>query len=102
MHQFFHKTTLFRGKSCLFPISKSFASWAGVIFTAHVQKSISTISSAIIGISLFTIGSISFFHAFNNFLYLLSFGCTATATSHRIVSGLVVTTVISLSDQETK
>jgi hypothetical protein len=73
-----------------------------VIFTAQVQKSISTISSAISGISEFTIGSISFFQAFISFLYLLSFGFTATATSHSSVSGLVVATTTSLSLQDTK
>jgi hypothetical protein len=82
--------------------SKSLRSWAGVILTAQVQNSISTISSAINGISLFTMGKINFFQFFNNFLYLLSFGLTAIATSQSIVSGLVVATTISLSLQETK
>jgi len=48
------------------------------------------------------IGKISFFPDFKIFLYLLSFGCTATATSQSIVSGLVVATTISLSLPETK
>jgi hypothetical protein len=73
-----------------------------VIFTAHVQNSVSTISSQIRGISLFKIGKIKVFFAFNNFLYLLSLGFTATATSQSKVSGRVVATIISLSLQATK
>ena len=37
---FIHDSTL--GKSWRFPISKSFGSWAGVIFTAPLPKSLST------------------------------------------------------------
>ena len=75
-------------KLCFFPIKKSFSLWAGVTFKHPVPKSISTESSKTIGISRFTIGTISFL--FFNFLYLLSFGFTATAVSPKIVSGLVV------------
>ena len=82
----------------LFQTSKSLGSWAGVIFTTQVQNSLSTYSSATIGISLFTKGN-------NTFLpikcwYLGSSGCTATQVSHNIVSGLVVAR-ISLSFVQT-
>jgi hypothetical protein len=74
IHPSFQSTTLLSGRLCRFATSKSFASCAGVIFTAQVPNSISHISSAISGISILTIGRISFFPAFKSFLYLLSLG----------------------------
>ena len=65
-------------------------SCAGVILTQPVPNSFSTNSSAIIGISLFIIGSMHFFPTID--LYLSSLGWTATAVSPSIVSGLVVAT----------
>jgi hypothetical protein len=73
-----------------------------VILTTHVPNHISTISSHIIGISLFTIGNNTFFQLLSSFLYLLSFGLTTTATSQSRVSGLVVATTSSKSDHATK
>ena len=60
------------------------------------------ITPAISGISLFTIGSMSFLFHLRSFLYLLSFGWTAIATSQRRVSGRVVAITISLSEPDTK
>ena len=82
--------TIILSKLCLFPTSKSFGSWAGVIFTTPVPNSGSACSSPIIGISLFTTGKIQFLPI--RCLYLLSFGLTATAVSPNKVSGLVVAT----------
>ena len=80
--------TLISGRLCLFPTSKSFGSWAGVILTAPVPNSISTYSSPTIGISLSTNGNIKVFPI--RCLNLSSFGLTATAVSPSKVSGLVV------------
>ena len=66
-----------------------------MIFTHPVPNSVSTNSSAIIGISLFTIGNIHVFPTIS--LYLSSFGFTATAVSPNMVSGLVVATSTNLS-----
>ena len=63
-----------------------------MIFSAPVPKSISTYSSKIIGISLLINGMIAFFPL--RLEYLLSFGFTQIAESPKIVSGLVVATVI--------
>ncbi|MEI8253885.1 MAG: hypothetical protein WCG25_09380 [bacterium] len=49
---------------------------------------VSTVSSVNIGIGLFIIGIRTLLQT--NFLYLLSFGFTKSATSENIVSGLVV------------
>ena len=79
-------------KLCFFPISLSFLSCAGVIFNAPVPNVASTYSSAMIGIFLLIIGTITSFPKI--FLYLSSSGFTQIATSPKIVSGLVVATVI--------
>ena len=47
------------GSPCLRPISKSLGSWPGVIFSAPVPKSVLTYSSAMIGSSRPTSGSIA-------------------------------------------
>ena len=52
--------TFTTGRSWRSPTSKSLGSCAGVIFTTPVPKSISTYSSAMIGISLPTIGRSTF------------------------------------------
>jgi len=80
------------GKECFLPISKSTGECAGVTLRAPVPNSISVVSSAITGISLFAIGRTTFFPT--NWAYLLSLGFTATAVSPSIVSGRVVATVI--------
>ena len=72
------------------PTSKSFGSCAGVIFTAPVPNSRSTIASAIIGISRFINGSNAFLPT--RCVYRSSSGFTATAVSPSIVSGRVVAT----------
>jgi len=77
-----------RANLCFWPISKSVVSWAGVILRAPVPKSFSTKSSAIMGICLLVRGMVAVWPT--NFLYLLSLGLTATATSTKIVSGRVV------------
>ena len=64
-----------------------------------VPNSISTYSSAITGISLPTNGSINFLPT--KCLYLSSSGCTATATSASIVSGLDVAIIIYSSESFT-
>mmetsp|Transcript_7467 Transcript_7467/g.20371 ORF Transcript_7467/g.20371 Transcript_7467/m.20371 type:complete len:226 (+) Transcript_7467:1671-2348(+) len=77
-----------------FPVAKSFGSWAGVIFTAPVPKSISTSSaSAMIGILRPLMGWTR--NLPTTLLYLSSSGCTATAVSPSMVSGRVVATTIS-------
>ena len=81
---------------CFNPILKSFSLWAGVTFRHPVPKSFSTNSSKTTGITLFTIGTTKFLPF--NFLYLLSFGLIATAVSPKIVSGLVVATIIYSSE----
>jgi len=88
----FSSITLTISRPCFLPKSKSTGEWAGVTLTAPVPTSISTLSSAITGISLFCIGSNTFFPTY--FLYLSSLGFTATALSPSIVSGLVVATII--------
>ena len=88
--------TLICFKLCLFPIAKSFGSWAGVTFTQPVPKSLSTCESAIIGISLSTKGTFTLTPI--NSLYLSSSGLTATAVSPKRVSGLVVATSKYLSN----
>ena len=77
---------------CLSPIILSFSLWAGVTLRHPVPNSKSTYSSEIIGISLFKIGMIAFFPL--NLKYLSSSGFTAIAVSPKIVSGLVVATLI--------
>ena len=84
--------TLRYRRLCLLAVSKSLKSWLGVIFTAPVPNSMSTVESAIIGISLSIKGRMSVLPI--RFLYLLSSEFTATAVSPSIVSGLVVATVI--------
>lgn len=78
-----------------FPQLKSLGSWAGVILTAPVPKSLSTnLSSIITSINQSYIkGCINYLPI--NFLYLSSVECTATATSPSIVSILAVDTTIS-------
>ena len=71
------------------PTSKSLGSWDGVIFTAPEPKSISTYSSAIIGIFLLPITGIITYWPTRS-VYLSSAGFTAMARSPGIVSGLVV------------
>ena len=80
---------------CRCPISLSLISCAGVTFTAPVPNSMSTYSSANIGISLSAIGSKTFLPITS--LYLSSFGLTATPVSPSIVSGRVVATTKYLS-----
>ncbi len=81
------------GRLCLRPTSKSLKSCAGVIFTAPVPFSGSLYSSAIIGMGRSARGSTAFFPT--RCLYRGSSGCTATAVSPSIVSGLVVATVMN-------
>ena len=83
--------TFSKGRLVLLATSKSFGSCDGVIFTAPVPNSISTYSSATIGISLFIRGSTTLLPI--RCLYLPSFGFTATPVSPSIVSGLVVAIV---------
>jgi hypothetical protein len=78
---------------CLCPTSKSLGSCAGVILTAPVPKFLSTYSSAIIGISRPERGITTVFPTSSE--YLSSSGWTAMATSPKIVSGLVVATIIA-------
>ena len=49
-------STRMTSRLCRRPTSKSLGSWAGVIFTQPVPKSISTYSSATMGISRFIRG----------------------------------------------
>ena len=83
-------------KLCLSPIILSFSLWAGVTFKQPVPKSTSTYSSKIIGISLSDIGTNTLW--FFRWEYLLSSGLIAIAVSPKIVSGLVVATVIDSFD----
>jgi hypothetical protein len=69
-------------------MDKDRASCHGVTLFTQDPSYISTDSSDMIGISLFMIGIMTVCHI--NFLYLLSFGFTATATSPKIVSRCVV------------
>src|SRR3989344_150244 len=82
------------GSLCRSEISASAKLWAGVTLTAPVPKPLSTLSSAMIGISLFVIGSTTILPI--KFLYLSSFGFTVTAVSPSIVSGRVVATNTNL------
>ena len=79
-------------KLFLFPTSKSLKSCAGVIFTAPDPFSGSAYSSEIIFIFLLIIGI--FANLPINFFNFLFSGWMAIATSPKIVSGLVVPTVI--------
>ena len=63
-----------------------------MIFKAPVPNSISTYSSKMIGIFLFTSGTIALL--LFKCLYLLSLGFTHIAVSPKIVSGLVVAIII--------
>ena len=87
----FSSITEISGKLCLWPISKSVASCAGVTLRAPLPVVISTALSEIIAMSRF----ISGIFAVNptSLLKRLSLGLTATATSANIVSGRVVATV---------
>ena len=76
---------------CLNPASKSLKSCAGVIFTAPVPNSLSTIASASTGILRLASGSNTSLPIY--LLYRSSSGCTATAVSPSMVSGRVVATV---------
>lgn len=77
---------------CLFPVSKSFGSWAGVTLTTPVPNVISTkILSKIIGILIFLTGWYTDFPWY--YLYLSSSGWIAKAASPNIVSGRVVAKV---------
>ena len=49
-----------KGRLCRWAISKSTGSWAGVILTAPVPKAGSTASSAIMGMTRFTAGRMTF------------------------------------------
>ena len=73
------------------PISKSFASWAGVTFTNPVPNVGSTAWSATMGSETFVIGSRAVFPT--NPACRRSSGWTATAVSPSMVSGRVVATV---------
>ena len=77
---------------CFLPSSLSFLSWAGVTFNAPVPKSTVTYSSAIMGIFLFMMGTITSLPITDK--KRSSVGFTQMATSPKIVSGLVVATVI--------
>ena len=79
---------LISGRLWRLPTSKSFGSWAGVIFTHPVPNSLSTYGSATTGISRSVSGSFSIFPT--RFVYLSSSGFTATAVSPSKVSGRVV------------
>ncbi len=81
---------------CFNPILKSISLCAGVTFRHPVPKSFSTNSSKTTGIILFTMGTTRFLPF--NFRYLLSFGLIATAVSPKIVSGLVVATMMYSSE----
>ena len=72
------------------PTSKSLGSWAGVILTQPVPKSISTYSSATMGISRFMMGRMQVLPTKS--LYRSSLGLTATPVSPIMVSGRVVAT----------
>ncbi len=78
------------GSPCRLATSKSFTSWAGVIFTAPVPNSRSTISSPTTGIGRFISGSRKVVPTCP--AYRSSSGLTATAVSPSIVSGRVVAT----------
>src|SRR5207247_448389 len=69
------------------PTSKSFGSCAGVIFTAPVPNSRSTIMSAMTGIARFISGRSAFLPT--RCVYRSSSGFTATAVAPNIVSGRV-------------
>ena len=87
--------TDFPSSSSMVTISKSFASCAGVIFTAPVPNSRSTMSSATTGIGRFISGNRKVVPA--SPAYRSSFGLTATAVSPSIVSGRVVATTTPCS-----
>ena len=76
---------------CRRPTSKSLGSWAGVIFTQPVPNSMSTYSSATMGISRPTRGRMHFLPTMS--LYRSSLGLTATPVSPSMVSGRVVATM---------
>ena len=80
------------GRPCRRPISKSLGSCAGVTLTAPVPNVGSTCSSATIGISRPTNGSITVLPT--RCAYRSSSGCTATAVSPSMVSTRVVATTI--------
>ncbi|OQB42165.1 MAG: hypothetical protein BWY04_00386 [candidate division CPR1 bacterium ADurb.Bin160] len=77
---------------CFCAISRPYSSCHGVILTTQVHSKETTLSSHMIGMFLFIIGIITFCHI--NFLYLLSCGFTATATSAKIVLRFFVGTLI--------
>ena len=79
------------GRWCRSPISKSFASCAGVTFTNPVPNLGSTASSAMMGMGTSAIGSRAVLPM--KPACRLSRGCTATAVSPNSVSGRVVATV---------
>ena len=77
---------------CLAPSMLSFLSCAGVIFKAPVPKSVVTYTSAIMGILRLMMGTITSLPTI--LLYRSSVGFTQMATSPKMVSGLVVATVM--------
>ena len=94
LHRFpFRSITLGCSSACRAPISQSVGSWAGVIFSAPTPKSISTASSSIIGIKRSVSGILAFKPT--RCLNLESWGCTAIATSAKMVSGRWVAIRIS-------
>ena len=79
------------GRPCRWPISKSFASCAGVIFSAPVPNAGSTAASAMIGISMPTIGSTDAWPIRSWYRDIVRMHRDATSPS--IVSGRVVATI---------
>jgi hypothetical protein len=90
--QFISTANISIGKLCFCANFKPYSSCHGVTLMTHDQLKESTPSSHMIGIFLFIIGIITFCHI--SFLYLLSCGFTASATSANMVSILVVGTTI--------
>jgi hypothetical protein len=88
------------GNLCFSAICSDQSSCHGVTLCTHVHLNKSTDSSAMIGIVLFIIGIMTFCHT--NFLYLLSIGLTATATSPKIVLISVVVSMMAYHLDSTK
>gem|GEM_PF-1183290 len=90
--QFISIANISIGKLCFCANFNPYSSCHGVTLITPDQLKESTSSSHIMGIFLFIIGMITFCQI--SFLYLLSCGFTASATSANIVSILVVGTII--------